>query len=99
MSPSVIFNREITSQRSAAEVLDLLHANAAKADIVHFVTAVHRVARHGDGMSLRRDPKLLWVAGTLEAQIQEMNARHLANTSWAFAKLNIFDAPLRNSIA
>mmetsp|Transcript_16391 Transcript_16391/g.36975 ORF Transcript_16391/g.36975 Transcript_16391/m.36975 type:complete len:112 (-) Transcript_16391:39-374(-) len=84
---------------NAAEILAFVQGRAAEFDEVHFVTAVHRVAKHSGGAALLGDPVLVGIFKTLGSFVSSMNSRHLANTLWAVARLAYRNQPFRQAIS
>lgn len=52
----VRFNQEITAKTSAFEVLEEVQAHTSEYDHINFVTALHRIAKSGDGYRVMNDP-------------------------------------------
>lgn len=79
--------------------MGLIQKKAPELDEVHFVTAIHRLAKHSVSPASKSDPQMVWLLQQLQGRLESMKARHLANTAWAFARLTFASAPLRQSIS
>ena len=107
---SLIFVKpeEIVALEGAAAILDFVEVRRGEFAEAHLVTALHRIAKSRDGATLRTNPVLRDVIGSLHECVRHaeddnsraqagqvaMPPRHLANTIWALARLSCNEGPL-----
>mmetsp|Transcript_29404 Transcript_29404/g.68349 ORF Transcript_29404/g.68349 Transcript_29404/m.68349 type:complete len:159 (+) Transcript_29404:218-694(+) len=76
-----------------------MQMRAHQLDEVHFVTALHRIAKSSILRSAQANVGLTQILNRLDAFVLSMTSRHLANTLWAVARLNFGHEPLRDALA
>lgn len=67
------------------------------------MTAFHRIAKSKDGREMKKDPRIesliLRVSASVSDESERNLPRHISNTAWAVAKLNLLDTALIHALS
>ena len=92
-------NGDIVAARNSLAILELYAARGADFNHVNICTALHRIAKHARGPHIQKDARFLNLIESAVYRLEQFRAQELANTAWAFAKMEVRNEALMAALA